>query len=463
MDLNTIQFVCASESAWRLSRHGRRAMPILPAAPGSFPSRSRRLTRLIDLGSARLGAAARHPGRAGNRRHLQDRPARRRQRSRSTGSPPPLINQCARAFLASFKIWNMATVGGNLCMSLPAGPMISLDRRARRRLHHLEGRRRRAQNSGRSTSCRARRRTRLPPGDLLRRIDLPAAALSRRTAFRQIALSKLGRSGALIIGTLAIRHGAFALTVTAATPRPIQLPLPTLPTRRRPARAHREQLPLAAYYDDIHGKPAWRRHMTLHLARGDPPRTRRRRRHEAHGQRQGDRRRAGARPVPAHLPARRSAGSASRKAATPATAAPARCTLDGEPVHSCLVPAFRAEGREVTTIEGLASGNELHPMQRAFLDAQGFQCGFCTAGMIMTAAALNQAQRADLGQALKGNLCRCTGYRADRGRALRPARNREAPKQAPPAATACRRRPGPTSSPARRATRSTWRSRACCT
>jgi hypothetical protein len=90
------------------------------------------------------------------------------------------------------------------------------------------------------------------------------------------------------------------------------------------------------------------------------------------------------------------------------------CTvyLDGEPVHSCLVPAFRAEGREVTTIEGLAKDNELHPMQRAFLDAQGFQCGFCTAGMIMTAAALNQAQRADLARSMKGNLCRCTGYRA---------------------------------------------------
>jgi len=90
------------------------------------------------------------------------------------------------------------------------------------------------------------------------------------------------------------------------------------------------------------------------------------------------------------------------------------CTvyLDGEPVHSCLVPAFRAEGHEVTTIEGLARGHELHPMQRAFIEAQGFQCGFCTPGMIMTAAALNQAQRADLGWALKGNLCRCTGYRA---------------------------------------------------
>jgi len=90
------------------------------------------------------------------------------------------------------------------------------------------------------------------------------------------------------------------------------------------------------------------------------------------------------------------------------------CTvhLDGEPVHSCLIPAFRAEGREVTTIEGLATGNDLHPMQRAFLEAQGYQCGFCTAGMIMTASSLNQAQLADLPRSMKGNICRCTGYRS---------------------------------------------------
>ncbi|MGD0105044.1 MAG: molybdopterin cofactor-binding domain-containing protein [Rhodopila sp.] len=90
------------------------------------------------------------------------------------------------------------------------------------------------------------------------------------------------------------------------------------------------------------------------------------------------------------------------------------CTvlIDGQPVHSCVTPAFRADGRAVTTIEGLAGHGELHPMQRRFLAAQGFQCGFCTPGMVLTASCLDQAQRQDLPTAMKGNLCRCTGYRA---------------------------------------------------
>lgn len=90
------------------------------------------------------------------------------------------------------------------------------------------------------------------------------------------------------------------------------------------------------------------------------------------------------------------------------------CTVhvDGTPVHSCIYPAVRADGRAVTTVEGLASEGELRPVQQRFLDAQGFQCGFCTAGLLMTTAALDDRQLADLPQSLKGNLCRCTGYRA---------------------------------------------------
>ena len=90
------------------------------------------------------------------------------------------------------------------------------------------------------------------------------------------------------------------------------------------------------------------------------------------------------------------------------------CTvlLDGVAVHSCLVPAHRAQGRGITTVEGLAADGKLHPMQQSFADAQGFQCGFCTPGMILTAASASPAQLSELAQTMKGNLCRCTGYRA---------------------------------------------------
>lgn len=90
------------------------------------------------------------------------------------------------------------------------------------------------------------------------------------------------------------------------------------------------------------------------------------------------------------------------------------CTVhvDDVALHSCLYPAVRAEGRRITTVEGLAKDGELHPVQQKFLDAQGFQCGFCTAGFLMTTATLDEDKLADLPRAFKGNLCRCTGYRA---------------------------------------------------
>ena len=92
------------------------------------------------------------------------------------------------------------------------------------------------------------------------------------------------------------------------------------------------------------------------------------------------------------------------------------CTvlLDGRAVKSCTVLARQAEGREITTIEGLAQDGELHPIQRAFVEHHGLQCGFCTPGVILTAADLLSRNGApsdyEIRHALRGNLCRCTGY-----------------------------------------------------
>ena len=92
------------------------------------------------------------------------------------------------------------------------------------------------------------------------------------------------------------------------------------------------------------------------------------------------------------------------------------CTvhIDGESVKSCTVLAVQADGAQVTTIEGLARGGELHPMQRAFQEHHGLQCGFCTPGMVMAAVSLLAEQpnptEAEVREGLEGNLCRCTGY-----------------------------------------------------
>ena len=88
--------------------------------------------------------------------------------------------------------------------------------------------------------------------------------------------------------------------------------------------------------------------------------------------------------------------------------------LDGKPVNACSYLALQAEGREVTTVEGLAEGQELSPLQRAFLAEGGVQCGFCTPGMLVSATALLQANphptEDEVRIGLSGNLCRCTGY-----------------------------------------------------
>ena len=88
--------------------------------------------------------------------------------------------------------------------------------------------------------------------------------------------------------------------------------------------------------------------------------------------------------------------------------------LDGKPVNSCSYLALQVQGSEVTTVEGLADGRELSPLQRAFLEHGGVQCGFCTPGMLISATALLERNASptedDVRIALSGNLCRCTGY-----------------------------------------------------
>ena len=88
--------------------------------------------------------------------------------------------------------------------------------------------------------------------------------------------------------------------------------------------------------------------------------------------------------------------------------------MDGKAVLSCLVLAVNAEGREITTVEGLASGDDLHPLQESFIEKWGFQCGFCTPGMLMSAKALLDENphptEEEVKEAIASNLCRCTGY-----------------------------------------------------
>ncbi len=176
----------------------------------------------------------------------------------------PLINQCCRAFLASFKIWKTATVGGNICMSLPAGPMISLT-------SALDGVCTIWQAGGGERKfavvdfVTGDQRNVLAPGDLLRQVEIPLAALRRRSAFRQISLTPVGRSAALLIGSVA-SDGGFALTVTASTKRPVQLSFAGIPSGKELRETILQRIADDLYHTDVHGKPIWRKHMTLRLA-----------------------------------------------------------------------------------------------------------------------------------------------------------------------------------------------------
>jgi CO/xanthine dehydrogenase FAD-binding subunit len=182
-----------------------------------------------------------------------------------------LARQCCHALLGSFKVHNVATVGGNICLSLPAGPMTSLasalDGVA---LVHRPGRMRR----GVPVTCfvTGDGGNVLRPGELLTHVWLPARALTARVAFRQLSLSPVGRSAVLVIARRdqPPAGGETVVTVTAATPRPVQLRFAgaALPA---PAEALEllDRAVLApggpAYLDDVHGAAPWRAAMTRRL------------------------------------------------------------------------------------------------------------------------------------------------------------------------------------------------------
>lgn len=177
----------------------------------------------------------------------------------------PLLRDCVDAFLMSFKIWNAATIGGNIVMSLPAGAMISLTA-ALEGVCTLWPRDAAPRTVPVVDFVTGNHRNILQPGELLRSIHLPVGALAKRYAMRQMSLTKLGRSAALIVATVDDDGQDFLLTITAATPRPVQLRFERTPTAADLRRGIDEQLPADGYFEDVHGSAAYKRHITYYLA-----------------------------------------------------------------------------------------------------------------------------------------------------------------------------------------------------
>jgi CO/xanthine dehydrogenase FAD-binding subunit len=262
MDLNTIREVVHPRS--------RAQLPVWTAgdawlAGGTwlFSEPQAHLTRLIDLTDLKW------PALTTGDTHLTIAATCTVSQLDGSSCPPdwiaaPLINQCCRAFLASFKIWKTATVGGNICMSLPAGPMISLTSALDGvcTIWLADGGERKIPVAEFVTG---NQQNVLSPGDLLRQIDIPLASLKRRSAFRQISLTPVGRSAALLIGSLD-GEGGFALTVTASTVHPVKLSFAKMPSQDELREAILTRIADTLYHTDVHGKPIWRKHMTLRLA-----------------------------------------------------------------------------------------------------------------------------------------------------------------------------------------------------
>jgi CO/xanthine dehydrogenase FAD-binding subunit len=177
----------------------------------------------------------------------------------------PLVRACCRSLLASFKVCNAATVGGNICMSLPAGAMISLAV-ALEATCTLWPRAAPARQVATLDFVTGNHANVLRQGELLRSIHIPAAALAKRFAWRRSSLTRLGRSAALIIGTRSPTGADLLLTITAATPRPVQLGFAAAPSAADLHAAIDGAIPTDGWFGDIHGSAAYKRHLTYHFA-----------------------------------------------------------------------------------------------------------------------------------------------------------------------------------------------------
>lgn len=259
MDLNTVNRVVPARSRADLRELGKGAVPL---AGGSvlFAEPDPQIHTLVDLqtfgwapfevtekglevaATATLAELSRLPDDRGWRAH-------------------PLFSQCCTALFGSFKVWNVATVGGNICTALPAGPMTSLFSAldAEALIWKGDGSDLRVPVSELVTGNTT---TSLDSGDVLRSLHVSTRSLGSRTAYRKIALSAIGRSGAVVIGRLDPVDGSFVLTVSAATVHPEQRRFAGLPTASE-LRAAIESID--SWFTDAHGAADWRRAVSVVL------------------------------------------------------------------------------------------------------------------------------------------------------------------------------------------------------
>jgi CO/xanthine dehydrogenase FAD-binding subunit len=260
MDLNTVEEVVAATPAsvddWRAGDAW------LGGGTALFSEPQRDLRRLIDLGSFGWESIV-----AGDHGLEVAATCTFAQLASWPGDPSwpasRLVRDCCEALLGSFKIWNAATVGGNICAALPAGPMISLAV-ALDGICTIWGPEGRVRELPAVEFVIGAGATALAPGELLRSVSLPARALRARSAYRRLSLSPLGRSAVLVTGGLSPAEDQFRLTITASVPHPVQLVFDGLPEPDELREAVADSV--ERWYDDVHGDPAWRAHLTVMFA-----------------------------------------------------------------------------------------------------------------------------------------------------------------------------------------------------